>query len=124
MAIVKYENELFHAYGRFPDVQRIGTYFKKKAVRFGLNIQEGGFLPYVMDVPLNRIELVKEYNPFMYQMKYRDRFFHVEPRERENEVELVSGYNLPDYGLKLKGNPRDLFPYSKWVSRSEVIPVT
>ena len=126
MFFVKYKEDFFVTWGGAPpNFQRIGTFFKEKAAKYGMRIQEHGFLPYFVDVPKEEISSGKSYHSCMFQAKYRDFFFHVD-REKENEVKIVTGEEdvASQTGLVLTGDPREDYPYELWVPRNEITFVT
>ena len=126
MLIVKYKDELFVAWGAAGlNFQRIGTYFKEKAVRHGMVIQEHGYLPYFMDVPKEKVTIVKTYYSPLFQVKYKG-FFFEKDREKEHEVKLITNDEdiASKAGLILAGSTRDDDPYELWVPRNEITFVT
>ena len=128
MFIGKYEDELFITWGGSSyNLQRIGTYFKEKAARYGMRIQEHGYLPYFLNVPKEKITIVRSYHQSIFQVKYKDYFFYKD-QETEEEVKIVTGEkdiaSLVGLGLIHTGSTHDDFSYELWVSRNEIAFVT
>ncbi len=89
--VVKHGGDLFFLWAGVPDpFRQIGTFFEEKATGNGMILWRNCFLPYVEKVPKEEIAIVRSYHRSMYQVKYKDFFFHV-GYEKEKEVQIETG---------------------------------